>query len=78
MPKSILVTKAKTAIIHCHISEELHDRIRDVQANLKALGNDAVFPLDQIVEDALQRATRLAEAELSRRTPKTTPPPATN
>ena len=78
MPKSILVTKAKTAIIHSHISEELHERIRRVQAQLKAFGNDAVFPLDQIVEDALQRATRRAEAELSRRDAKSAPPPMTN
>ena len=74
MPKSILVTKPKTAMMQVHISQELHDRIRGVQAKLKALGNDAVFPVDQIAEDALQRAAKLAEAELSRRSPKSEPP----
>jgi len=78
MPKSILVAKAKTAVIHSHITQELHDRIRSVQDNLKTLGNDAVFPVDQIVEDALQRATRLAEAELSRRKDEHSPPAPAN
>jgi hypothetical protein len=78
MPKSILVAKAKTAAFHCQISQELHDRIRGVQAQLKTLGNDAVFPVDQIVEDALHRATRLAEAELSCRSPPADTPSQTN
>jgi hypothetical protein len=68
MPRSIFLDKPKTAAFHCRISEELHGRIRAVQARLKEHDNGAVFPLDQIVEEALQRATRAAEAELSKRT----------
>jgi hypothetical protein len=64
--KSILLAKTKTSIFHCRISEELHQRVQAVQARLKELG-DAVFPIDQIVEEALQRATRQAETELARR-----------
>lgn len=66
MRKSVLVLKAKTSVFHCRISEELHERIQGVQSRLKQLG-DAVFPVDQIVEEALQRATRLAEGELQKR-----------
>lgn len=68
MPRSIFLDKPKTAAFHCRISEELHRRIRAVQVRLKEHDNGAVFPLDQIVEEALQRATRAAEAELSKRT----------
>ncbi|MDB5987849.1 MAG: hypothetical protein JWR16_2902 [Nevskia sp.] len=78
MPKSILVAKAKTEKFTCRISQELHGRIQDVQAKLKILGNDAVFPLDQIVEETLQRATRLAETELSKRSPDDHSPPRMN
>jgi hypothetical protein len=78
MPKPILVTKAKTEKITGRISLELYERIQAVQDKLKALGNDAVFPVDQIIEDALQRATRLAEAELSKRGGTDEPPAATN
>jgi len=78
MPKPILVTKAKTEKITGRISLELYERIQAVQDKLKALGNDAVFPVDQIIEDALQRATRLAEAELSKRGGTDDPPAATN
>jgi hypothetical protein len=66
MRKSVLLTKAKTSVFHCRIREELHERIQGVQRRLRERG-DAVFPVDQIVEEALQRATRLAEAELGRR-----------
>ena len=78
MPKSILVTKAKTEKITGHISQELFGRIQAIQKKLKTLGNDAVFPVDQIIEDALQRATRLAEAELSNRSSQDCPPTASN
>ena len=78
MPKPILVTKAKTEKITARISRELYERIQMVQDKLKALGNDAVFPVDQLIEDALQRATRLAEAELSRRIDPDSTPPAPN
>lgn len=64
--KSVLLTKTKTRVFHCRIGEDLHRRIQGVQAQLKQLG-DAVFPVDQIVEEALQRAMRLAEAELAKR-----------
>jgi hypothetical protein len=76
MPKSILVTKAKTEKIIGCISRELYDRIQAVQKRLKELVNDAVFPVDQIIEDALRRATRLAEAELSNRSKPVRSPPA--
>jgi hypothetical protein len=66
MRKSVLLVKAKTSVFHCRISEELHERIQSVQSRLKQLG-DAVFPVDQIVEEALQRATRSAEGELQKR-----------
>ena len=78
MPKPILVTKAKTEKITGRISLDLYERIQAVQDKLKALGNDAVFPVDQIIEDALQRATRLAEAELTKRGGTDEPPAATN
>lgn len=64
--KSVLLSKAKTAVFHCRISEELHQRIQAVQSRTKELG-DAVFPVDHIVEEALRRATHLAETELTRR-----------
>ena len=66
MRKSVLLAKAKTSVFHCRISEELHERIQGVQSRLRDRG-DAVFPIDQIVEEALLRATRLAEIELGRR-----------
>ena len=78
MPKPLLVTKAKTEKITGRISLERFERIQAVQDKLRALGNDAVFPVDQIIEDALQRATRLAEAELSKRGGTDAPPAATN
>jgi len=78
MPKPILVTKAKTEKITARISLELYDRIQAVQDKLKSLGDDAVFPVDQIIEDALQRSTRLAEAELSRRSDPDSVPAAPN
>ena len=78
MSKSILVTKAKTEKITGHISQELFGRIQAIQRKLKILGNDAVFPVDQIIEDALQRATRLAETELSNRSSQGSPPTASN
>jgi hypothetical protein len=78
MTKPILIAKAKTEKITARISLELYERIQAVQHKLKALGNDAVFPVDQIVEDALQRATRLAEAELSNRSDPGSAPAATN
>ena len=78
MPKHILVTKAKTEKITARISRDLYERIQMVQDKLKALGNDAVFPIDQVIEDALQRATRLAEAELSRRIDPDSTPAAPN
>ncbi|MDB5973687.1 MAG: hypothetical protein JWR07_447 [Nevskia sp.] len=65
--KSILVAKPKTEKLAAHISQELYKRIQAVQSRLKALSNDVVFPLDEIVEDALQRATQLAEVELAMR-----------
>ncbi len=67
MAKSILVAKPKTEKLVSHISQDLYKRIQAVQSRLKALGNEAVFPLDEIVEDALQRATKLAESELAMR-----------
>lgn len=67
MPKSIFLDKPRTAVFHSHISEELQDRIRAVQSRLKEHDSGAVFPVDQIVEEALQRATRLAETELNKR-----------
>lgn len=67
MPKSIFLDKPKTVVFHCRISDELQNRIRTVQARLKDNDRGAVFPVDQIVEEALQRATRLAEAELGKR-----------
>lgn len=76
MPKSIFLDKPKTAAFHCRISEELQARIRAVQARLKEHNSGAVFPLDQIVEEALQRATRAAEAELSKQTPATPEAPS--
>ncbi len=78
MPKPVLVTKATIAKITGRISQALYDRIQAVQDKLKSLGNDAVFPADQIIEDALQRATRLAEAELSRRIDPDSTPAAPN
>jgi hypothetical protein len=79
MRKSILVTKAKTEKITGTISLELYERIQVVQKKLKSLGNDAVFPVDQIIEDSLLRATRLAETELSIGTKdESLPPPQTN
>ena len=66
MPKPILVTKAKTEKITGRISLELYERIQAVQDKLKALGNDAVFPVDQIIEDALQRAL----VQVAREAPK--------
>ena len=65
MAKSILVAKPKTEKLVSHISQQLYKRIQAVQSRLKALGNEAVSPLDEIVEDALQRTTKLAEAELA-------------
>ncbi|MDE0855705.1 MAG: hypothetical protein OSA97_14910 [Nevskia sp.] len=67
MPKSILLEKPKTAQFHCRIGEELNTRLKVLQQRLKKLGGGAVFPIDQIVEDALERAAKLAEAELDRR-----------
>jgi hypothetical protein len=67
MAKSILVAKPKTEKLSVSISQALYQRIQAVQSRLKALGNDTVFPLDEIVEDALQRAIKLAEAELAMR-----------
>lgn len=67
MPKSILLEKPKTAVFHCRISQELRDRLKALQDQLKKNGGGAVFPIDQIVEDALERAARLAEGELSKR-----------
>jgi hypothetical protein len=69
MPKSVLLEKPKTAVIHCRIDHELHGRLKALQDRLKKLGGGAVFPVDQIVEEALDRATRQAEAELDRRDP---------
>lgn len=69
MAKSILVAKPKTEKLTSHISQDLYKRIQAVQSRLKTLGNDAVFPLDEIVEDALQRAIKQAEAELAMRDP---------
>jgi hypothetical protein len=71
MPKPILVPKAKTEKLTFRVSQELYNRIQTVQSKLKALGSDAVFPLDEIVEEALQRATKLAETELALRDPRT-------
>ena len=58
MTKPIFLDKPKTTAFHCRISNELHGRVRAVQAHLKQHSDGAVFPLDQIVEEALQRATR--------------------
>jgi hypothetical protein len=66
MRKSIFLAKAKTSVFHCRINQELHERIQNVQTRLKERG-DAVFPIDQIIEETLQRATRLAEVELTKR-----------
>ncbi len=74
MVKSILVAKPKTEKLTFHVSQDLYKRIQAVQSRLKALGNDAVFPLDEIVEDALQRATKQAEAELAMRDVRTDAP----
>lgn len=74
MAKSILVAKPKTEKLTFRVSQELYSRIQTVQSRLKALGNDAVFPLDEIVEEALQRATKLAEAELAMRDPRADAP----
>lgn len=74
MAKSILVAKPKTEKLVSHISQELYKRIQAVQSRLKALGNEAVSPLDEIVEDALQRTTKLAEAELAMRNIRTGAP----
>lgn len=69
MPKSILLEKPKTVVFHCRISQDLRDRLKALQEQLRKDGGGAVFPVDQIVEEALERATRLAEAELERRAP---------
>jgi hypothetical protein len=77
MPKSVFVEKPKTAVLHCRVSEELHARLKNVQDRLRKLGGGAVFPVDQIVEEALERAARQAESELDRRaTPPEAQPPA--
>jgi hypothetical protein len=78
MTKSVLLEKPKTAVIHCRIGQDLHGRLKAVQDRLKKLGGGAVFPVDQIVEEALERATKQAEAELDRREPPQPPqePPA--
>lgn len=75
MPKSVFLEKPKTAVLHCRISEELHLRVKGVQDRLRKLGGGAVFPVDQIVEDALDRAARQAENELDRRAAPSEPPP---
>ena len=67
MAKPILDAKPKTEKLVSHICQQLYKRIQAVQSRLNALGNEAVFPLTEIVEDALQRATKLADAELAMR-----------
>jgi hypothetical protein len=67
MPRSIFTTRPKVAPISTRISQELFDRVQAIQARLKALDGDAVFPIEQIVEDALQKAAKQAEAELATR-----------
>lgn len=67
MSRSIFTTRPKVAPISTRISQELFDRIQAVQSQLKALDGDAIFPIEQIVEDALQKAAKLAEAELAAR-----------
>ena len=68
MSRSIFTTRPKVAPISTRISQELFDRIQAIQTRLKTLDGDAVFPIEQIVEDALQKAVKLAEAELAKRT----------
>lgn len=65
MSRSIFTTRPKVAPISTRISQELFDRVQTIQARLKTLDGDAVFPIEQIVEDALQRAVKVAEAELA-------------
>lgn len=64
---SVFVAKPKTAAMSFHVSEPLQQRVKAVQTKLKETDDDAVFPLDRIVEDALTRAVDLAERELSAR-----------
>ena len=64
---SVFVAKPKTAAMSFHVAEPLQQRIKAVQTQLKATADDAVFPVDRIVEDALTRAVELAERELAAR-----------
>ncbi|GAC1632167.1 MAG: hypothetical protein NVS9B10_26320 [Nevskia sp.] len=67
MSRSIFTTRPKVAPISTRISQELFDRVQAIQSQLKRLDSDAVFPIEQIVEDALQKAVKLADAELAKR-----------
>lgn len=66
-PRSIFLDRPKTTTFTCHITDDLQGRIKSIQDTLKQDSGTSVFPLDQIVEDALQRAVQAAESELAHR-----------